>query len=157
MRWPVVVVLALVLVVVALASLAPTIERQRDYAALRRSGIVATASIRYCATASDSRPAVVTVTCPGTFLVGGRPVTEDILGLPRPLAEGSTVVVSADPTDTRVVYPVADVRSGYQSGWWTGRTALAGACLVLVLLLVWRQVIVARRRRVGSGSVDRAV
>jgi hypothetical protein len=154
MRWPLIVLLAVVLLVVAAVAVAPTIERQRAYASLRQSGAVTTATIDYCATASNNRPSVVTVTCPGTFALGGTKVTEDILGLPHPLTGGSTVVVAVDPADPRVVYPVTDVRSGDQSGWWTGRTGVAALSLLLVALLAWRQVVVAKRRPTGSDPAE---
>jgi len=147
MRWPAVLLLGCALVAVAVVSVLPTVARRHDYATLRRSGVTTVARIDYCDTATGGHPAVVTVTCPGTFTVDGHPVTRDILGLPGPLEEGTTVVVSVDPADTGVVYPLADVRTGYQSGWLTGRTALAVFALVLVALLVWRQLLVARRRR----------
>jgi hypothetical protein len=137
--------LSLGLVVLIGFMLLPTWERQRQYAGLRAHGVTATATIAYCATTSNNRPASVVVTCPGTFELDGRPVTEDILGLPRPLQSGDRVAVMVDPHDPHTVYPVADVRDGYQSGWLTQDAAVAAVALVLLVLVALSQTRAARR------------
>jgi hypothetical protein len=109
--------------------------------------VTTTATIDDCATASNNRPATVTVTCPGTFELDGRPVTEDVLGLPRALQAGDRVAVLVDPHDPSTVYPVADVRDGYRTGWLTGDTAVAALAAVLLILVLASQVLVVRRRR----------
>jgi len=146
-RWVVTGVLCVALVALVVAMLLPTLRRQAQYAALRSRGEMSMARIEYCATASNSRPSTVTVTCPGSFVVGGRRVVEDILGLPAPVADGSSVAVLVDPHDVSDVYPQADVRSGYQSGWWKNDTLIAVVAVVLLGLTVASQVIVVRRRR----------
>lgn len=146
-RWLAVVALCLGLVVLIGLMLVPTFERQRQYTGLRAHGVTTTATIAYCATAGSNRPASVTVTCPGTFELDGAPVTEDILGLPRPLQTGDRVVVMVDPYDPHTVYPLADVRDGYHTGWLTGDTAVAAMALVLLVLVVFSQVRVVRRGR----------
>jgi hypothetical protein len=142
-----VVALCLGLVVLIGFMLVPTFERQRQYTGLRAHGATTTATIAYCATAGSNRPASVTVTCPGTFELDGAAVTEDILGLPRPLQTGDRVVVMVDPYDPHTVYPLADVRDGYHTGWLTGDTAVAAMALVLLVLVVFSQVRVVRRGR----------
>jgi hypothetical protein len=148
--------LGLGLVVLIGFMLVPTFERQRQYAGLRAEGVTTTATIAYCASAGSNRPASVTVTCPGTFELDGATVTEDILGLPRPLRAGNRVTVMVDPHDPHTVYPLADVQNGYQSGWRTGDTTVAALALVLLALVILSQLRVVRRGRgPGRGSAER--
>jgi hypothetical protein len=146
-RWGIVIVMACVLLALIGFLLFPTYERQRHYDALRNHGVTTTAHIDYCATATGGRPSVTTVTCPGTFSVNGTTVTEDILGLPRPLPSGAVVRVVVDPRDTGNVYPVSDARSGYQSGWLTENTGYAALSAVLLVAVAASQVVVVRRKR----------
>jgi len=92
------------------AMVLPAIDRRHQYAALGSRGVTTAARIGYCATAQNSRPVSVTVTCPGAFTVLGTRVTEDILGLPAPLQAGATLVVMAGPQDTPRCLP-ADRRA----------------------------------------------
>jgi hypothetical protein len=138
--------LALVLAGFVVAMVLPTIDRQHQYATLRSRGVTTAARIDYCVTAESSAPASATVTCPGTFTVHSIPVTQDILGLPAPLQAGATLTVMADPRDTRDVYPVADVRTGYQSGWRKDDSYYALLALGLLVLTAANVVIVIRRR-----------
>jgi hypothetical protein len=87
------------------AMVLPTIDHLHQYATLRSRGMTTTTRIGYYATAQNSQPVSVTVTCPGTFTVRGSPVTENIPGLPAPLQAGATLLVMAGPQDTRDVYP----------------------------------------------------
>jgi hypothetical protein len=124
----------------------PTIDRQHQYATLRSRGVTTTARISYCVTAQNSQPVSSTVTCPGTFTVHGASVTTDILGLAAPLQTGATLTVIVDPQDTRDVYPLTDVRTGYQSGWLKDNSYYALLALGLLLLTLANIVIVIRRR-----------
>jgi hypothetical protein len=146
-RWVVTLVLGLALVALIVAMVVPTLRRQSQYSALRARGITTTARIAYCATASNSRPTTVTVTCPGTFTLGGAKVSEDILGVPAPLAEGAHVLVMVDPKDPHDVYPKADVRSNYRTGWLTEDTFVAVLAAGLFGLTIASQVITVRKRR----------
>jgi hypothetical protein len=136
------------------ATVLPTIDRQHQYATLRSRGVTTTARIDYCATGQNSRPGSVTVTCPGTFTVRGAPVTEDILGLPAPLQAGAALLVMVDPRDTRDVYPVTDVRTGYQSGWLKDDSYYALLALGLLILTVANVVIVIRRRHYDRAASE---
>lgn len=128
------------------AMVLPTIDRQHQYATLRSRGVTTTARIGYCVTAQSSNPVSSTVTCPGTFTVHGASVTTDILGLAAPLQAGATLTVIADPQDTRDVYPLTDVQTGYQSGWLKDNSYYALLALGLLLLTLANIVIVIRRR-----------
>jgi len=139
-------ILGLALAGFIVAMVLPTIDRQHQYATLRSRGVTTTARIDYCATAQDSRSGSVTVTCPGTFTVRGAPVTEDILGLPAPAQTGAKLLVMVDPQDTRDVYPLTDVRTGYQSGWLKDDSYYAVLALGLLILTMANVVIVIRRR-----------
>lgn len=125
----------------------PTIDRQHQYATLRSRGVTTTARIDYCGTAQNSRSGSFTMTCPGTFTVRGAHVTEDILGLPAPAQTGARFLVMVDPQDTRDVYPLTDVRTGYQSGWLKDDSYYALLALGLLILTVANVVIVIHRRR----------
>jgi hypothetical protein len=141
--------IALLLGFIALivALLFPTFERQHQYATLRDHGVTTTAYIEYCSTGGINRPSSVTVTCPGRFTVRAVTHTEDILGLPRPLQAGDAVVILVDPNDPANVYPLADVRTGYHSGWLTNDTYVAVIVAALLALTLANLVIVVRRRR----------
>jgi hypothetical protein len=128
------------------AMVLPTIDHLQQYATLRSRGVTTTARIGYYATAQNSQPVSVTVTCPGTFTVRGSPVTENIPGLPAPLQAGATLLVMAGPQDTRDVYPLTDVRTGYQSGWLEDDSYYALLALGLLILTVANMVIVICRR-----------
>jgi hypothetical protein len=141
-RWLAVSALGVGLVVLAIASIYPTYVRQQQIDRLRVAGTSTVARIDYCATASNNRPSTVTITCPGTFTVGGREITEDILGLRGPLQSGDEETVVVDPSDTRNVYAAAAVRSGAGTGWLTSRSVVALVALGLLILLIWRQIIV---------------
>jgi len=139
-------VLGLVLAGFIVAMVLPTIDRQHQYATLRSRGVTTTARIGYCATAQNSALDSATVTCAGTFTVHGAPVTQDILGLAAPVQAGATLTVMVDPRDTRDVYPLADVRTGYQSGWLKDDSYYALLALGLFILTAANAVIVIRRR-----------
>ena len=85
--------------------------------------------------------------CPGTFTVRGAPATEGIVGLPAPLQAGATLLVIAEPQDTRDAYPLTDVRTGYQSEWLKDDSYYALLALGLLIVTVANMVVVIRRRR----------
>ena len=150
-RWLAALAAVLAGVGLALACLAPTLLRQRQFEALRHNGASVVATVEYCATAASQHGAVV-VTCPGRFHLGATTYSEDLLGLPRPLVEGTRVAVLVARTDPADVYPVAVVRAGTGTGWRTPKTLVAVVALGLVALVVWSQVLRVRARRRGAAA-----
>jgi hypothetical protein len=150
-RWIAVCVLSLALVALIILMVLPTFWRQRQYATLRTRGVTTTARITYCSSSAGSNQTFAgTTTCPATFVVNGTTVSEKLLGLHAELQTGDMVTVVVDPRAPQDVYPLSDVRTGYQSGWLTRNTFIAVLAALLLILTIASQVIVVRRRRPGG-------
>jgi hypothetical protein len=146
-RWMVTCGLSLALLVLIVALIAPTFRRQEQYATLQNRGVTTLARIDYCANTTGSNRAFNGVTtCPATFVLHGATVSEDLLGLPSQLHTGAMVTVVVDPKNARDVYPLSDVRTGYESGWFTDDTYFAALAVVLLVGAVASQVIVVRKQ-----------
>jgi hypothetical protein len=144
-------VLSLALVALIILMVLPTFWRQRQYATLRTRGVTTTARITYCSSSAGSNQTFAgTTTCPATFVVNGTTVSEKLLGLHAELQTGDMVTVVVDPRAPQDVYPLSDVRTGYQSGWLTRNTFIAVLAALLLILTIASQVIVVRRRRPGG-------
>ena len=147
-RWIAVCVLSLALVALVVVLIFPTYWRQRQYATLRTRGVTTTARITYCSSSAGSNQTFAgTTTCPATFVLDGTTVSEKLLGVHAQLRTGDMVTVIVDPRVPQDVYPLSDVRTGYQSGWLTRNTSIAVLAALLLVLTIASQVIVVRRRR----------
>jgi hypothetical protein len=150
-RWIAECVLSLALVALIVFMILPTFWRQRQYATLRTRGVTTTARITYCSSSAGSNQTFAgTTTCPATFVLNGTTVSEKILGLHAELQTGDMVTVVVDPRAPQDVYPLNDVRTGYQSGWLTRNTFIAVLAALLLILTIASRVIVVRRRRPGG-------
>jgi hypothetical protein len=150
-RWIAVCVLSLALVALIILMVLPTFWRQRQYATLRTRGVTTTARITYCSSSAGSNQTFAgTTTCPATFVLNGTTVSEKLLGLHAELQTGDMVTVVVDPRAPQDVYPLSDVRTGYQSGWLTRNTFIAVLAALLLILTIASRVIVVRRRRPGG-------
>ncbi|HEX3566870.1 MAG TPA: DUF3592 domain-containing protein [Acidimicrobiales bacterium] len=147
-RWIAVGLLSLALVVLIIVMIVPTVLRQQQYATLRTRGVTTTARITYCSSSAGSNQTFAgTTTCPATFALHGTTVSEKLLGVHAQLQTGDVVTVIVDPRAPQDVYPLSDVRTGYQSGWLTRNTFIAVVAVLLLVLTIASQVIVVRRRR----------
>ncbi len=147
-RWVATGVLCVALLVLIVVLIYPTFRRQEQYATLRAHGVTTTVRIAYCSSTVGSNQTFGGVTtCPATFVLGGRKVSEDLLGVHTQLRTGAIVSVVVDPRNPRDAYPLSDVRAGYRSGWLTNDTFVAALAAVLLALAIASQVIVVRRRR----------
>lgn len=147
-RWIAVCVLSLALVALVVVLIFPTYWRQRQYATLRTREVTTTARITYCSSSAGSNQTFAgTTTCPATFVLDGTTVSEKLLGVHTQLRTGDMVTVIVDPRVPQDVYPLSDVRTGYQSGWLTRNTIIAVLAALLLVLTIASQVIVVRRRR----------
>ena len=147
-RWVAVCVLCVALVGLIVFLIYPTLRRQEQYATLRAHGVTTTARIAYCSNSVGSNQTFGGVnTCRATFVLGGGTVSEDLLGVHTQLRTGDMVSVLVDPRSPQDAYPVADVRTGYRSGWLTNDTFIAALDAVLLALTIASQIIVVRRRR----------
>jgi Protein of unknown function (DUF3592) len=147
-RWIAVCVLSVALVALIIVMLFPTLWRQRQYATLRTRGVTTTARISYCSSSAGSNQTFAgTTTCPASFMLHGTAVSEKLLGVHTQLQAGDRVTVIVDPRVPQDVYPLSDVRTGYQSGWLTRNTFIAVLAALLLVLTIASQVIVVRRRR----------
>ena len=147
-RWIAVCVLSLALVALVVVLIFPTYWRQRQYATLRTRGVTTTARITYCSSSAGSNQTFAgTTTCPATFVLDGTTVSEKLLGVHAQLQTGDMVTVIVDPRVPQDVYPLSDVRTGYQSGWLTRNTFIAVLPALLLVLTIASQLIVVRRQR----------
>ena len=147
-RWIAVCVLSLALVALIVVLIFPTFWRQRPYATLRTRGVTTTARITYCSSSAGSNQTFAgTTTCPATFVLDGTTVSEKLLGVHAQLQTGDMVTVIVDPRVPQDVYPLSDVRTGYQSGWLTRNTFIAVLPALLLVLTNASQLIVVRRQR----------
>lgn len=150
-RWIAVGVLSVALVALIVVMIFPTFLRQRQHAALRTRGVTTTARITYCSSSAGSNQTFAgTTTCPATFVLHGTTVSEKLLGVHTQLQTGERVTVIVDPRAPQAVYPLSDVRTGYETGWLTRDTFIAVlAALLLVLTIASQVTVVGRRRSAG--------
>jgi hypothetical protein len=147
-RWIAVCALSLALVALIVVMILPTYWRQRQYATLRTRGVTTTARITYCSSSAGSNQTFTgTTTCPANFVLDGTTVSEKLLGVHAQLQTGDMITVIVDPRVPQDVYPLSDVRTGYQSGWLTRNTFIAVLAALLLVLTIASQVIVVHRRR----------